>query len=166
MSLSPLLEASPIIQAHVAAALPAAIFGPVAMFRRRKDRWHKLSGYVGLCALALLAATGLFIPSHGLRLVGMFGPIHVLSVLTLFAIGHALHAARAGRIEAHKLAMRQVWFGALGFAGIFTLVPGRIMNRVLFGADGGSGWTAIAIGLLGLALLWAISRRRGWVAPG
>ena len=164
MTLSPILDASPIIQAHVAAVVPAAIFGPVALFRRRKDRLHKVAGYVGLAALAALALTGLLIPSHGLALVGPFGPIHLLSLTTLAGIAYAIHSARRGDIAQHRRTMEQVWFGALGLAGIFTLVPGRIMNRAIFGPEGGSGWIAIGALLVGLALLWRLNRRAGWFA--
>ena len=45
----------------------------------------------------------------------------------------ALHARR-GDIRRHAWAMAALFAGALIITGGFTLLPGRIMNRVLFGA--------------------------------
>ena len=43
-------------------------------------------------------------------------------------------AARAHRVRTHKFAMLSIYAGALLLAGVFTLVPGRIMHAVLFGS--------------------------------
>lgn len=45
------------------------------------------------------------------------------------ALGHA----RRGRIGSHRRAMLSLFFGALVIAGGFTLLPTRIMGRVVFG---------------------------------
>jgi hypothetical protein len=37
-------------------------------------------------------------------------------------------------------------FGALGLAGLFTLLPGRRLNGALFPAEPGPAWAAIALG--------------------
>ena len=46
-----------------------------------------------------------------------------------------VYYARSHRVRGHKLTMRGLFAGALVIAGIFTLVPGRIMHRVLFGGS-------------------------------
>jgi uncharacterized membrane protein len=43
-----------------------------------------------------------------------------------------LHARRHN-VSAHKKAMTTIFFGALVIAGLFTLLPGRIMHAVVFG---------------------------------
>jgi uncharacterized membrane protein len=37
-------------------------------------------------------------------------------------------------VRTHKIAMLSIYAGALVLAGLFTLVPGRIMHSVLFGS--------------------------------
>jgi uncharacterized membrane protein len=53
--------------------------------------------------------------------------------MVLVMLPLAIHFARVHRIRGHKLTMLGMFSGALIIAGIFTLVPGRIMHRVLFG---------------------------------
>jgi uncharacterized membrane protein len=41
--------------------------------------------------------------------------------------------ARRHRVERHRNAMIAIFAGALVIAGLFTLMPGRIMHAVVFG---------------------------------
>jgi uncharacterized membrane protein len=41
--------------------------------------------------------------------------------------------ARQHRVRAHAITMISIFAGALVIAGVFTLVPGRIMHTVVFG---------------------------------
>ena len=43
-------------------------------------------------------------------------------------------AARRHRLRAHKITMISIYAGALILAGLFTLLPGRLMHDVLFGS--------------------------------
>jgi uncharacterized membrane protein len=45
----------------------------------------------------------------------------------------AVFLARRGRIGAHRWSMIGLYLGALLITGAFTLLPGRIMGRVVFG---------------------------------
>ncbi|MFN3662053.1 DUF2306 domain-containing protein [Yoonia sp.] len=158
MTLGPLFEASFIIQLHVMAALPALVLGPLVLWGRGGRLRHKVLGYGWVVSMLLLAASGLFIPSGGPALAGHFGPIHLLCLLTFIGIWQGVGHARQRRIAAHQKAMRQIWFWALGLAGLFTLLPGRIMHEVLV-AGGGTyaAWLAIVVGVSGLVFL---QRRR------
>ena len=42
-------------------------------------------------------------------------------------------AARRHNVRSHKFTMIGIFFGALLIAGLFTLMPGRIMHAVIFG---------------------------------
>ncbi len=166
MTLDPILSAPLAVQFHLLAAIPALLLGPVALWRSRRDRWHRITGYVWVASMAAVAATGLAIPSAGLALVsplglGPFGPIHLLSLATFWGIACGVSHARAGRTAAHRATMRWMYFGALGLAGLFTLLPGRRLNAALFPAEPGLGWLAIAAGLGFIAALW--SGRAGMV---
>ncbi len=159
MTLEPLLDAGLVTRLHVLSAVPAVLLGPVTLYRPRRDRVHRRLGRIWVASMAALALTGLAIPSGELALVGRFGPIHALSLYTLAMLALAVADARAGRIASHRARMRGLFFGAVGAAGVFTLVPGRTLNRVAFPDTPEAGW--LAIGLIGaaLALLWAAGRR-------
>ena len=80
IDLQPFLNAAPIVQTHIGAAVCAVGVGPLAVFRRRWDGWHKILGYFWVMAMATLVVTSFFIT--GLR-PGQFSAIHLLSILFL-----------------------------------------------------------------------------------
>ncbi|MFN4099223.1 MAG: DUF2306 domain-containing protein [Pararhodobacter sp.] len=157
-TLAPLLETAPVVQLHVAAALISLALGPLVLFRRRRDGWHKTGGYVWIMAMIVTAVSSFWI--HGFALIGPFGPIHLLSVLTLVALAQGLHAAVTRRIETHRRTMQALYFWALGVAGMFTLLPGRVMHRVLFPEGSPLGFAVVALSAL---MIWVLLRWRGRV---
>lgn len=154
--LSPILDAPVIVQVHIAAAIPSMLLGPLALYRRQRDWVHKLAGRMWVLSMAVLALSSFGIDSFPLP--GPFSPIHALSVWVLVDLWRAIRDVRAGRIAQHGLRMRSMYTGAIGIAGLFTLLPGRIMNRVVFGDASQLGLVAIAVG--GIALIWVIRRQR------
>ena len=131
MTLQPLLQASPTIQAHAAAAIAALVLGTLQFGLKRGGACHRWMGraWVGLMAVVALSSFGL----SGLRQVGPFSWIHLLSVFTLTALVRGVLHARRGEIAAHRWTMIALYLGALMITGLFTLSPGRIMGRVVFG---------------------------------
>lgn len=81
--------------------------------------------------MAVTAVSSFWI--HGLRVFGPFSPIHALSLFTLANLYLGIRARRHGRIAAHRGHMVGVAVGWAG-AGLFTLLPGRLMSQALFGA--------------------------------
>ena len=80
------------------------------------------------------ALVTLFMPAEiGPRLFNHFGFIHLLSLLVLYSVPTAYFAARKGNIKAHKSNMQNLYFGDLILAGLFTLLPGRLINVWIFG---------------------------------
>ena len=79
-----------------------------------------------------IAVSSFFI--HSIRLWGPFSPIHLLSIFTVVMLARAVFNARRHRVDAHRNAMVGLFLGALGIAGAFTLLPGRIMHAVVFGS--------------------------------
>lgn len=162
MTLDPLLTAPAEIQVHVALALAAALLGPVALYRRRRDRWHRRAGYAWVVLMAGAAVSGLFIEAAVLPLGFGFGPIHALSVLVLVSLATGLRHILQGRVRAHAAAMRSLYWQALGIAGLFTLLPGRRMNAALFGEADWIGLWLVGLGAAALvlgALLPPVRRR-------
>ena len=71
---------------------------------------------------------------HQLRLVGPWSPIHLLSIFTLLMLPLAVWKAHTHQVAAHRRIMIFLFSGALVIAGLFTLMPGRVMHAVVFGS--------------------------------
>lgn len=158
--LSPIFEAPLVVQVHIFAAIPAMLLGPVALMRRSRDWLHKLAGRLWVLAMAVLALSSFWINSLGWP--WGFGPIHLLSVWVLIDLWRGIQDVRARRYVQHGLRMRSMYTGAMGIAGLFTLLPGRIMNRVIFPDNPELGPWVIGIGLVGLVLVFRHQRRGIW----
>ncbi len=140
MTLTPILTATPEIQIHVIAALLTLALLPLTLFRKKRDRVHKVSGYIWITAMMVTAFSSFWI--NGIRLVGPFSPIHALSVLTIVNVVWALVEVRRRRIRTHEQILKTTAFWSLGVAGLFTLLPGRMMNHALFGDASVAGFAA------------------------
>jgi uncharacterized membrane protein len=129
MTLAPLLGASAIVQLHIAAALGALALGTAVLFLRKGTRIHRRIGWFWVGAMLAVAITSFWIT--GIR-PGQFSPIHLLSILTLATLPYAIWARRVGRIGSHRAAMITLYV-SLVTAGAFTLIPNRLLGRVVFG---------------------------------
>jgi uncharacterized membrane protein len=130
MTLAPLLDAAPIIQLHASAAIVAFVLGIVQLAAPKGTIPHRIIGWTWSLLMVTIAVSSFWI--HDLRIVGPFGPIHLLSIFTLVMLPLAILHARRHRVDRHRRAMISIFFGALVIAGLFTLLPGRIMHRVAF----------------------------------
>ena len=131
MSLTPLMNAAPEIQLHAFAAMSAFALGIVQLAAPKGTLPHRTLGWIWVVLMLVISASSFLI--HGIRMWGPWSPIHILSVFTPIMLAIAVVAARRHRVRAHKITMMSVVSGALVLAGLFTLVPGRIMHTVLFG---------------------------------
>lgn len=120
-----------VIQLHAGAAVFALLIGPFAIWRKRRDIWHRVAGLTWILLMLTVATSAWFI--HGFQLIGPFSPIHAFSLITYWSLFQAIRHVRAGRYQAHGKEMRSLYLQALGIAGLFTLLPGRMMHEVLFG---------------------------------
>ena len=152
MTLEPLLTAPLAIQFHVATVLPAAVLGAVLLARPKGTPAHRLIGKVWLILMVVSAASTFFI--HTIDVFMGFSPIHLLSVYVIVGSGGAIAAARRGDITAHRRQVAGLYFGGIVVAGIFTLLPDRLMNAVVFSGAGSLGG-GLAAGLLCLAFVSA-----------
>ncbi len=131
MNLAALTSASPVIQTHAYAALAAIGLGAAQLSARKGTGAHRAMGMTWAGLMLIVAGSSFFI--HTIRTWGPFSPIHLLSAFTFAMIPLAVFAASRGRIEAHRRAMLSIYALALIVTGLFTLWPGRIMHRVVFG---------------------------------
>ena len=131
MSLAPLLDAAPAIPVHAFAAMAAFALGIVQFAAPKGTLPHRTVGWIWVALMAIVAASSFWI--HEVRLVGPWSPIHLLSIFTLIMLPIAVWRARRHRVADHRRIMTLTFVGALVIAGLFTLLPGRIMHAVVFG---------------------------------
>lgn len=118
---------------HLATVLPAFAIGTYSLLSRKGTPLHKA---LGRAYLLLLLATGvitLFMSAQiGPRLFGHFGFIHIFSLLVFYSVPAAYFAARRGDIKTHRGNMIGLYVGGIIIAGTFALLPGRMLNDLLF----------------------------------
>jgi len=131
MSLAPLLDAAPAIPVHAFAAMAAFAIGLVQFAAPKGTLPHRTLGWIWVTLMLLVALSSFWI--HQIRLVGPWSPIHLLSIFTLVMLPLAVWKAHTHQVTAHRRIMIFIFLGALVIAGLFTLVPGRVMHRVVFG---------------------------------
>ena len=131
MSWEELWRAGPVISGHALAAFAALFLGAAQLLGKKGTATHRALGYVWVALMAVVALSSFFI--HQIKMVGLFSPIHLLSIFTLFSLSWAVYEARRGEIARHRLIMMSLFFLALVLTGGFTLLPGRIMHSVFFG---------------------------------
>ena len=132
MSLAPLLDAAPAIPVHAFAAMAAFALGVVQFAAPKGTLPHRTVGWIWVALMATVAASSFWI--HEVRLLGPWSPIHLLSIFTLVMVPLAVWKAHRHEVGAHRRIMISLFLGALLIAGLFTLLPGRVMHAVVFGS--------------------------------
>ncbi|MGO8908828.1 MAG: DUF2306 domain-containing protein [Bradyrhizobium sp.] len=131
MNLAPLLDAAPAIPIHAFAAMTAFALGVVQLAAPKGTLPHRTMGWIWVLLMLSVAISSFWI--HQIRLLGPWSPIHLLSILVLISVPLAVWKAHHHRVADHRRIMISVFSGALVIAGLFTLLPGRIMHAVVFG---------------------------------
>jgi uncharacterized membrane protein len=131
MSLAPLLDAAPAIPVHAFAAMAAFALGLVQFAAPKGTLPHRTIGWIWVGLMVMVAISSFWI--HQIRLLGPWSPIHLLSIFTLIVLPIAVWRAHRHDVISHRRIMIFTFAGALVVAGLFTLVPGRIMHAVVFG---------------------------------
>lgn len=141
MSWQPLLEASWVIQLHAFTAMAAFLLGLVQLVAPRGTLPHKTIGVVWIILMLVIAISSIFLrPSvfgYDLPLVKWFNWIHILTLVTFYWVflGVARLVRGGENFKRHGAAFTTIFLGGLLGAGAFTLLPGRIMHQVIFGAS-------------------------------
>ena len=131
MSLAPLFDAAPAIPVHAFAAMTAFVLGVVQLAAPKGTLPHRTLGWIWVCLMLGVAISSFWI--HEIRLVGPWSPIHLLSIFVLITVPLAVWKAHRHQVADHRRIMISIFSGALVIAGLFTLLPGRIMHAVVFG---------------------------------
>ena len=131
MDLSILNASASPIPAHAYAAFFAVLLGGVQLSMPKGTNIHKYLGYSWVVLMLWVSISSFWIQT--IRVIGPFSPIHFLSIFTIWSVFEAIRSARNGNIKRHKRMMQLLYILALIVTGLFTLLPGRTMNAVLFG---------------------------------
>jgi uncharacterized membrane protein len=132
VTLEPLLLAPRAIWLHLAAALSAFFIGAWLLLASEKgSRTHRVAGSLYLALMVVAAVSAMWI--HTLNPNGPLGlsPVHILVVTTLWGTIAGWRAARRHDVARHRRAMMSLYVSAMLLAGAFTLVPGRLLYRML-----------------------------------
>lgn len=151
MNLTVLLQANIAIQIHAVAAVVAVLFGAIILSRKKGNRSHIFLGRIWSLSMVLVIVSSAFISE--LRIWGPFSPIHIFTLLGASGLVQGIYYIRIGKINAHKAAMRNLYFWGLGVAGTFAFMPGRVMNAIFFPNDAVAGfYFVLALFLLGMGI--------------
>ena len=122
---------TPAILTHTAAALAALAIG-IAIFLRPKGSFtHRILGRAWAGLMLLTAISSFWIQS-----TGGFSWIHGLSLVTVILLARAVMYALSHSIRAHQRTMKSLFYGTLIIAGAFTLLPHRLLGRMLWSTLG------------------------------
>jgi uncharacterized membrane protein len=122
---------TPIILAHTLAALAAVALG-AAMFLARKGTFtHRIAGRAWVVLMLVTALSSFWIKSSG-----SYSWIHLLSVAVPLLLAAGVYFAITGNLIRHRRMMTGIYVFALGVAGSFTLLPYRLIGRLVWGSLG------------------------------
>ncbi len=122
---------TPAIWIHLVAALAALVIGAGVFLLRKGTFLHRVAGRTW-AALMLVTA----ISTWWIRASGSFSWIHGLSVISVAMLGVAVYFAVTGNIRGHRATMVNLYVGALVIAGLFTLLPQRLLGHALWSSLG------------------------------
>jgi len=131
VSVAPLLNAAPAIPLHAFAAMAAFVLGVIQFTAPKGTLPHRTIGWTWVSLMLAVALSSFWI--HQIKLWGPWSPIHLLSIFTLVMIPLGVWFAHRHQVTGHRRVMIGIFSGALVVAGLFTLLPGRIMHAVIFG---------------------------------
>lgn len=127
---------TPLIALHLGAALSAVVLGPVALWARKgrypHPRLHRAFGYAWVTMMLVTATTALFIRDRGMPHIGGYTPIHLLVPVVFVSLFVAFRALLRGDVRRHRQTMQWLYVGACTVAGLFTLLPGRYLGRLVW----------------------------------
>ena len=130
MNFSHLLIQSSPIPTHAIAAMLAVILGAWQLFSKKGNATHRYVGYIWVLLMLYVSISSFWI--HTIKVFGLFSPIHLLSIFTIWTLYKSVQAARQKNITKHKKMMKLLYVLGLLITGLFTFLPNRTMHEVFF----------------------------------
>jgi uncharacterized membrane protein len=131
-ALTDLLHRQPLVFFHLLTAVGALATGAVVMLRRTGTGSHRAWGWAFVVLMASTAVASGFIRDDLVPNLAGFTPIHVFTVFVLINLPRGIWYIRQGNVVAHRKTMRGLFIGGCMVAGVFTLLPGRFLGRLLW----------------------------------
>ena len=130
LDVAPLMQSAWVLKAHVSGALASFAIGAFLLAYRKGKRVHRVFGYTWVATMAVTAVSSFFLT--GLN-GDHFSLIHAISAWTVIILPMGVAAALRHDIKAHRKHMTNMFLGGMVVAGLFTLLPGRMMWSIFFG---------------------------------
>lgn len=132
-----LLDQQPLVFVRLLSASAALPIGAFVLWGPKGTASHRALGWTWVLAMGTATASSAFLRDP-LTLPGLAGlsPIHLFTAGVAVGLPRAVWLARRGRIEAHRRTMRGIYLGGCVVAGLFTLLPTRILGQLLWPALG------------------------------
>ncbi len=130
MRLAPLLQASPAVQIHVAAAALAIVLGAFQFLAPKGSVPHRIVGWIWVVLLGSICISSFFIP--GSVFLGPISVFHALSVYTLWSLVMGALAARQHRVADHKSYMIWIYSLSIVLSAIIAMGSGGVLSEVFF----------------------------------
>lgn len=127
-----LLHQHPLVFFHLVTAFGALLLGLVILARRKGTGSHRALGWAWVALMGSTAVASGFIRDYQLPNLAGFTPIHAFTVLVAINLPLGIGYIRRGNVLGHRKTMRSVYIGACVLAGLFTLLPGRFLGRLLW----------------------------------
>ena len=126
-----------IIYIHAVLALLAVPLGLYILITKKGTNQHRILGRTWAIILVIVSLTAVFIQAIN---PGQYSLIHLLIPWTLGTLIYSvwnIKQFKKTKIEkykyAHMYSMLGLYVGALLFAGVLTLMPGRFFHEIIFG---------------------------------
>ena len=123
---------TPVIAVHVSFALGALVLGPVALTARKGSPLHRASGYAWVVLMLGAAISSAFIRDFRLPNLMGYTPIHIFTVATIVGVTAAVIFAVRRNIAMHKRIMWRTYVGGCVGAGLFALLPSRLLGDLVW----------------------------------
>jgi uncharacterized membrane protein len=94
---------------------------------------HRAAGYVWISMMLASALSAVFIRDYALPNLAGYTLIHLLIPVTLVGLGLAFWAVLKQKYIAHRKAMQTLYWMACVVPGVFTLLPSRLLGKLLWG---------------------------------
>lgn len=130
------MQLTPIVAVHATAATLAVLTGPVALWARKgrtqHPRLHRAFGYAWVTLMVITAVSAIFIRDRGMPNIAGYTPIHLLVPVTLGSLFGAFYFLAKRNIALHRSIMQRLYIAACIVAGVFTLLPQRLIGHALW----------------------------------
>jgi uncharacterized membrane protein len=135
------MQLTPIVAIHMTAALGALATGPVALWARRSrvqhPKLHRAFGYAWVTLMVVAAISAVFLRDRELPNLAGYTPVHLLVPITFASLFGAFWMLARGNVVGHRRVMQSLYFGGCVVAGAFTLLPDRLLGKLL--------WTSVGL---------------------